>query len=223
MRPTSASASVVLRRPQREHDELVAADAGDGVRLSDDRLEAPCDRAEHLVARLVSADVVDALEPVEVDDEERERLLGAPRARERLLDPVVEQRTVRQPGQRVAQGKSLRGLASARRGAGSRRTPRPRASTRSRTRRPGGRAGRARAREPAETDDEGGDHRPTGTSGRNLTVEVFAHVSNFSRPDARSGRVLRSPRIVVANGLPFATLPGEPHPSFEGEDRAGSR
>ena len=32
------------------------------------------------------------------------------------------------------------------------------------------------AHEDAETNDEGGDHRPTGTSGRNLTVEVFAHV-----------------------------------------------
>ena len=40
---------------------------------------------------LVAAHVVDALEAVEVDDEQRERLARAPRARERLLDAVVEQ------------------------------------------------------------------------------------------------------------------------------------
>ena len=63
------SGLMVVRRPQREHDELVAADPCDGVGRSDDRFEAPRDRAKHLVARLVAADVVDALEPVEVDHE----------------------------------------------------------------------------------------------------------------------------------------------------------
>ena len=100
---------LVLRRPPREDDELVAAHAGDGVRLADDRLEAPSDRPQHLVARFVSPDVVDALEPVEIDDEERERLPAASSASERLCDPVVEQRAIREAGQPITQGESLGG------------------------------------------------------------------------------------------------------------------
>ncbi len=69
---------VVLARPEREHDELVPTDPRDGVGLADDRLEPTADRPENRVARLVAADVVDALEAVEVDDEQRERLAGAP-------------------------------------------------------------------------------------------------------------------------------------------------
>ena len=57
----------------------------------------------------MSPDVVDALEPVEVDDEERERLPAPSSASERLCDPVVEQRPVRKPGEPVAQGKPLGG------------------------------------------------------------------------------------------------------------------
>ena len=100
---------LVLRRPPREHDELVAAHASDGVRLADDRLEAPSDRPQHLVARFVSTDVVDALEPVEIDDEERERLPAAPTASERLCDPVVQQRPIREAGQSIAKRKPLGG------------------------------------------------------------------------------------------------------------------
>ena len=36
-------------------------------------------------------------------------------------------------------------------------------------------------------------------------------------PDARSGALLRSPRIVLGAGQPFVTPPGELDPSFEGE------
>ena len=86
---------LVLGRPEREDDELVAADAGDRVGLAHDRLEPAGDRPQHRVPDLVAADVVDALEAVEVDDEQRERLVRAPRAGERLGDTVVEQVAVR--------------------------------------------------------------------------------------------------------------------------------
>ena len=97
-------------RPERQHDELVPADPGDGVRRAHDRLEPARDGAQHLVARLVTAHVVDPLEAVEVDDEEGERLLRATRSGERLLDTVVEERAIRQPGERVTQGESMRRL-----------------------------------------------------------------------------------------------------------------
>ena len=66
-RPTSAPARSSLAGPDREHDELVAADACDGVRFADDRLEAPRERLQNGVAGAVAADVVDVLEAVEVD------------------------------------------------------------------------------------------------------------------------------------------------------------
>ena len=71
------SSLLVPCRPERQDDELVPADPGDGVRRAHVRLQPACDRAQHLVARLVTADVVHPLEAVEVDDEERERLLNA--------------------------------------------------------------------------------------------------------------------------------------------------
>ena len=51
----------------------------------------------------MAADVVDVLEAVEVDDDQRERLARPACAAERLLDPVLEQHAVREAGQRVAQ------------------------------------------------------------------------------------------------------------------------
>jgi hypothetical protein len=70
-------------------------DAGDGVRLAHDCLEAPRERLQHQVAGAVPAHVVDVLEPVEVDGDQRERLARAARAAERLLDAILEQDAVR--------------------------------------------------------------------------------------------------------------------------------
>ena len=95
--------AVVVAGPDREHDELVASDARDRVGLAHDRLEPPRERLEHDVARAVAADVVDVLEAVEVDRDQRERLARPARASERLLDAVVEEDAVRQAGERIAE------------------------------------------------------------------------------------------------------------------------
>ena len=100
---------LVARRAEREHDELVTPDARDRVDAPDDGLQPLGDHAQDGVAGLVAAHVVDALEPVDVDDEQRERLGRPLGARERLLDPVVEQRAVRQAGERVSEGEPLGG------------------------------------------------------------------------------------------------------------------
>ena len=95
---------LVVARPHRENHELVSADAGNGVARANDRLEALRERAEHGVARAVPPDVVHLLEAVEVDDDERELLVGALSRPESLLDPVLEQCPVRQACERVAKG-----------------------------------------------------------------------------------------------------------------------
>jgi hypothetical protein len=58
----------------------------------------------------VPADVVDVLEAVEIDGDERERLAGAAGAPECLLDAVVEQRAVRKAGEGIAQSFGVRAV-----------------------------------------------------------------------------------------------------------------
>jgi hypothetical protein len=55
----------------------------------------------------VTPRVVDALEAVEVDDHQREGLARASRPGERLLDAVVEELPVREPGERVPERGAL--------------------------------------------------------------------------------------------------------------------
>ena len=119
---------VVCRRAEREHDEFVPSDARDRVDAADHALETLRDHAEDDVPHLVPADVVDALEPVEIDDEERERLCRALRPRERLRDPIVQQRAVREARQWIAQHGPLshHEVARAGRSRPSRRRPRTR-------------------------------------------------------------------------------------------------
>jgi hypothetical protein len=54
-----------------EHGELVAAEAGDGVAPAHALEQALADGGQELVAGLVAERVVDRLEPVEVDVEQR--------------------------------------------------------------------------------------------------------------------------------------------------------
>jgi hypothetical protein len=93
---------LVVSRSEREDDELVAPDTRDCVAGADDGLEPARQTPENGVARSMPAHVVHVLEAVQVDDDERKRLLRSLRATERLLDPVLEQRSIGEPRQRVA-------------------------------------------------------------------------------------------------------------------------
>ena len=89
----------------QQHRELVAAEAGDGVAGTDRAVEPLGDGLQELVADGVSERVVDQLEAVEVEEEDGCAALrpAAARAAQRLLEPVEEQRAVREAGQRVVQ------------------------------------------------------------------------------------------------------------------------
>ena len=108
-RPTSAAASSSLDVPSESTTNSSPPTRATVSMPRTTACEPLGDHAQDGVAGLVAADVVDALEPVEVDDEQRERLGRPLGARERLLDPVVEQRAVRQTGERVAEGEPLGG------------------------------------------------------------------------------------------------------------------
>ena len=55
-----------------QRDELVTAKARDGVAVTDRRKQSRRQRRQHPVATLVAAQVVDALEVIEVDEHDRE-------------------------------------------------------------------------------------------------------------------------------------------------------
>ena len=86
-----------------EDHELVAAEAGDRVAVAHHLPETLGDRDEQLVAYLVAEVVVDRLEAVQVDEEQRDDTLAAVQARERLACAVHQQQPVGQLGERVVQ------------------------------------------------------------------------------------------------------------------------
>ena len=82
-----------------EHHELVAAEARDEI-LGPQHLAQPLgDRAQQLVAAGMAERVVDLLELVEVDEQQRRQLLGALLGRQQIAHLVAEIDPVGQPGQ----------------------------------------------------------------------------------------------------------------------------
>ena len=75
--PDESGRFVVAPGAQRDDDELVPADSGDGVAVTHNRLEAPREDLQHVVPGIVAADVVHVLEAVEIDGDHRELLVRA--------------------------------------------------------------------------------------------------------------------------------------------------
>ena len=67
-------------------------------------LQPAADLLEHLVARGVAEAVVDGLEVVEVDEHDRDLRNAAPGAHQGVLDPVGEERAVRELRHRIVEG-----------------------------------------------------------------------------------------------------------------------
>ena len=72
-------------RDRQQHGELVAAEPRHGVGLPQCPPQSSGHLLQHAIARVMPQRVVDLLEPVEVEDEERQRLLFAPRGEKGLL------------------------------------------------------------------------------------------------------------------------------------------
>ncbi len=87
-----------------QHDEFVAAETGDRILRANQVGEPSRHRQEHLVTRVVPTAVVDDLETVQVDEQQRQlpvvtttRLNGGP-------EPFEQQAAVGKPGERVVGG-----------------------------------------------------------------------------------------------------------------------
>ena len=99
---TSRAPSVVASGEQQA--ELVAAEAGDGVALPQQALEALGERGQQPVAVLVPQRVVDLLEVVEVEEDERDTLVAAAGlGRAQYAEAVAEQRPVGEAGEPVVE------------------------------------------------------------------------------------------------------------------------
>ena len=85
----------------QEHDELVAAEPRDVVLRAHDLAQARCDRAQQAIAGRMAERVVDLLELIEVDEQQRRQVRPVVRIRELALDFVLEADPVGQPGQLV--------------------------------------------------------------------------------------------------------------------------
>src|SRR5687768_6164904 len=91
-----------------EDHELVAAVAGDDVGRAHVRADRPRQAAQMLVAGLVAEPVVHQLQGIAVDEDERELVSVAHRARDLLLEARVEIARVEEAGELVGDGETRR-------------------------------------------------------------------------------------------------------------------
>jgi hypothetical protein len=88
-------------RQRGEHGELVAAEAGEEVAAAQHLAQAMGDLDQEPVALLMAEGVVDLLDAIEVDQQQRRERAHAPGARERALPLPMQGRAVRQVGEPV--------------------------------------------------------------------------------------------------------------------------
>ena len=103
--PTSTATS--MRRVAEQDGELLAAVAGRHVILANRADDGRRDRAQDLVADRVAVRVVEHLEPVDVDHQHADAVLGPPAPGEEGAE-LVEVAPVREAGQAVRRGAGLR-------------------------------------------------------------------------------------------------------------------
>ena len=99
---------------RQQDGELVAADAGHELGAGHAGLQARADLAQQPVAGLVAERVVELLEVVEVDQQQRELGLGGARGGGRLLEAGEQPAAVGEAGQRVVLASCSRWAASER-------------------------------------------------------------------------------------------------------------
>ena len=87
-----------------EHRELVPAEPRHGVAPAGAGGELAADGDQDRVAHRMAEAVVDRLEAVDVDRDDRDAAFDPPGAREGVLEPIHEERAVGQPGQGVVEG-----------------------------------------------------------------------------------------------------------------------
>jgi hypothetical protein len=108
--PVGNALGFVVRRSRHQNGKLLAPDARHHIRTLAEASTAKIgNRAEHAVADRVSPRVVDALEMVDVEDQERQRLTEARSAPALLLTGLDQEATIGKTGQGIGGGEHLQG------------------------------------------------------------------------------------------------------------------
>ncbi len=89
-----------------EDGELVAADAGDGIGLAKLLAQVARHLDEHVVAGTVAEDVVDLLEAVDVEEDDRAGKLRPARLDEGQFELLEERAAVEETGERIGAGET---------------------------------------------------------------------------------------------------------------------
>ena len=92
---------VRTREIGREHRKGVSTEPRHGVAFAYGALQAVGDHSQQRIARAAAVALVDQLEAIQVQDQQRRRPARAPGVRDRLQGAVAEQVAVRQAGQRI--------------------------------------------------------------------------------------------------------------------------
>ena len=104
IRLARTSTSVAAVQVLAQEDELVAGEPGERVARADQSREPVRDRYQQLIADLMAVDVVDLLEPVEVDEQNRRGRAHTFGALGDVVDSFLQEQPVREPCQGVVQG-----------------------------------------------------------------------------------------------------------------------
>ena len=99
--PGVASQPLPVARVGGDYRKLVSAKSCDVIRTPAEPAQANCDFAQHRITRGVTEFVVDRLEPVQVQQEQRDVALVAPKRVQGALQFFLETHPVGQAGQRI--------------------------------------------------------------------------------------------------------------------------
>jgi hypothetical protein len=102
--PLGQQNGAVLPGVWEQTRELLASDAAEKIIRSQVRSRQPTEYGKHFVAGMMPVPVVDALEAIEIRQDERRRLARKPSSHQQAFAPFEEAATVRSAGQWISHG-----------------------------------------------------------------------------------------------------------------------
>jgi len=91
----------------QDDGKFVAPQASDKIIRAQLFVETTADHAQHLVAYFMALRIVDVLEAVKIDEQQRNLAFFALRTRQRMTQKILEIRTIRQPRERIVIGQPV--------------------------------------------------------------------------------------------------------------------
>ncbi|MCY1223765.1 hypothetical protein D9M72_359040 [compost metagenome] len=99
--PLRSAGRTFFRYPEEQEDELVPAHSGNGVVLSPQCAQPPCQIDQQCIANAMAERVIDVFEKIQVEEHQRKRLALLPGTPEGARGALLQLQAVRQPGQHI--------------------------------------------------------------------------------------------------------------------------